>query len=99
MALLRSPRTDYPFQLSFVLSRYCQCRAACPHATQHSRSEPFVKLCARHYTRRVAPGLDGMNEASGDFRDSSGVWVGPPIAWALAVVAGLALEWLYTFGF
>src|ERR1700751_5281739 len=51
MALLRSPRTDYPFQLSFVLSRYRQCCAACPHATQHSRSETFVKLCLRHYTR------------------------------------------------
>ena len=40
-----------------------------------------------------------MNEASGDFPDSSGVLVRPPIAWALAVVAGLALEWLYPFGF
>src|SRR5215469_15160995 len=53
MALLRSPRTDDPFQLSFGLSRYRQCCAACPHATQHSRSDAIVKLCMRHYTRRV----------------------------------------------
>src|SRR5262252_7955583 len=50
MALLRSPRTDYPFQLSFVLSRYRQCRAACPHAAQHSRSKAIGKLCMRHNT-------------------------------------------------
>src|SRR6516162_3408078 len=50
MALLRSPRTDDPFQLSFGLSRYRQCCAACPHATQHSRSDAILKLCMRHYT-------------------------------------------------
>src|SRR6516165_11538724 len=50
MARLRSPRTDDPFQLSFGLSRYRQCCAACPHATQHSRSDAIVKLCMRHYT-------------------------------------------------
>ena len=33
-----------------------------------------------------------MNEASGNFRDSSGAAVRPPIAWALTVVIGLALE-------
>src|SRR6516165_6260746 len=54
MARLRSPRTDDPFQLSFGLSRYRQCCAACPHATQHSRSDAIVKLCMRHYTSDVA---------------------------------------------
>jgi protein-S-isoprenylcysteine O-methyltransferase Ste14 len=36
-----------------------------------------------------------MNEASENFRDSSGAMVRPPIAWALAAVAGFALDWLY----
>ncbi|WP_072370711.1 methyltransferase family protein [Rhizobium tibeticum] len=36
-----------------------------------------------------------MNEATGDFRDSSGAAVRPPIVWALAAIAGLALDWLY----
>src|SRR6516165_5550779 len=64
MALLRSPRTDDPFQLSFVLSRYRQRCAACPHATQHSSPNHIVKLCVRHYTSKStarkpsAPSLD-----------------------------------------
>lgn len=36
-----------------------------------------------------------MNDANGNFRDSSGVVIRPPIAWALAVMAGFALNWLY----
>ena len=36
-----------------------------------------------------------MNEANGNLRDSSGAAVRPPIAWALTVAAGLALDWLY----
>ncbi|PKA42456.1 isoprenylcysteine carboxylmethyltransferase family protein [Rhizobium sullae] len=40
-----------------------------------------------------------MNEATGNFRDSSGAAVRPPIAWALAVIAGLVLNWLYPLPF
>jgi protein-S-isoprenylcysteine O-methyltransferase Ste14 len=40
-----------------------------------------------------------MNEASGDFRDTSGPVVRPPIAWALTVVVGLALNWLHPLPF
>ena len=40
-----------------------------------------------------------MNEASGAPRDSSGVTVRPPIAWALTAIAGLALDWLYPLPF
>ncbi|AJD42251.1 phospholipid methyltransferase protein [Rhizobium gallicum bv. gallicum R602sp] len=40
-----------------------------------------------------------MNEVSGNWRDGSGAAVRPPIAWALAVVAGLALDWLYQLPF
>ena len=40
-----------------------------------------------------------MNEASGNFRDSSGAAVRPPIVWALTVVAGLVLDWLYPLPF
>ncbi|WP_092586391.1 methyltransferase family protein [Rhizobium mongolense] len=40
-----------------------------------------------------------MNEVSGNWRDSSGAAVRPPIAWALAVIAGLALDWLYRLPF
>lgn len=40
-----------------------------------------------------------MNEAGENFRDSSGAIARPPIAWALAVVAGLVLEWLYPLPF
>lgn len=40
-----------------------------------------------------------MNEASESFRDSSGAMVRPPIAWALAVITGLALDWLYPLPF
>jgi protein-S-isoprenylcysteine O-methyltransferase Ste14 len=40
-----------------------------------------------------------MNEASGNFRDSSGAAVRPPIAWALAVVGGFALDWLVPLPF
>ncbi|MBY5754329.1 isoprenylcysteine carboxylmethyltransferase family protein [Rhizobium leguminosarum bv. viciae] len=41
----------------------------------------------------------GINEANGNLRDSSGAAVRPPIAWALTVVAGLALDWLYALPF
>ena len=40
-----------------------------------------------------------MNEASGNFRDRSGAAVRPPIVWALTVVAGLVLDWLYPLPF
>jgi protein-S-isoprenylcysteine O-methyltransferase Ste14 len=40
-----------------------------------------------------------MNEAGGDFRDSSGAAGRPPIAWALAVMAGLVLDWLHPLPF
>jgi protein-S-isoprenylcysteine O-methyltransferase Ste14 len=40
-----------------------------------------------------------MNEASGGFRDSSGAAVRPPIAWALAVIVGLVLDWLHPLPF
>ncbi|MBP2237236.1 protein-S-isoprenylcysteine O-methyltransferase Ste14 [Sinorhizobium kostiense] len=40
-----------------------------------------------------------MNEAGENFRDSPGAIVRPPIAWALAVVAGLVLDWLYPLPF
>ena len=40
-----------------------------------------------------------MNEASGDFQDRSGVVVHPPVAWALAVLAGFALDWLHPLPF
>ena len=40
-----------------------------------------------------------MNEASGRFRDSSGAAVRPPIVWALAAIAGLALDRLYPLPF
>jgi protein-S-isoprenylcysteine O-methyltransferase Ste14 len=40
-----------------------------------------------------------MNEATGNFRDRSGAVVRPPIAWALAAIAGLALDWLYPMPF
>jgi protein-S-isoprenylcysteine O-methyltransferase Ste14 len=40
-----------------------------------------------------------MDEAGGNFRDSSGPAVRPPIAWALTVVIGLALDWLYPLPF
>lgn len=40
-----------------------------------------------------------MIEASGSFRDSSGAAVRPPIAWVLAAVAGLVLDWLYPLPF
>jgi protein-S-isoprenylcysteine O-methyltransferase Ste14 len=39
-----------------------------------------------------------MDEAGGNFRDSSGA-VRPPIAWALTVVIGLALDWLHPLPF
>ena len=40
-----------------------------------------------------------MNGSTGNLRDSSGAAVRPPIAWALAVIAGLALDWLYPLPF
>jgi protein-S-isoprenylcysteine O-methyltransferase Ste14 len=40
-----------------------------------------------------------MDEAGGNFRDSSGAAVRPPIAWALTVVIGLALDGLYPLPF
>ena len=40
-----------------------------------------------------------MNEASGNSRDNSGAVVRPPIAWAIAVIAGLALDRLYPLPF
>ncbi|WP_225040493.1 hypothetical protein WGT02_34675 (plasmid) [Rhizobium sp. T1470] len=40
-----------------------------------------------------------MSEATGNLRDSSGAAVRPPIAWALAAIAGLALDWLYPLPF
>ncbi len=40
-----------------------------------------------------------MNEATGNLRDSSGAVVRPPIAWALAAIAGLALDSLYPLPF
>ncbi|MCV9962459.1 isoprenylcysteine carboxylmethyltransferase family protein [Pararhizobium sp. BT-229] len=36
-----------------------------------------------------------MNQAADNLRDSSGAAVRPPIAWALAAIAGLAFDWLY----
>lgn len=35
-----------------------------------------------------------MSDANGDVRDTSGAVIRPPIAWALAVLVGLALDWL-----
>ena len=40
-----------------------------------------------------------MNRATGNLRDSSGAVVRPPIPWALAVITGLALDWLYPLPF
>ncbi|WP_202332484.1 methyltransferase family protein [Mesorhizobium sp. L-8-3] len=40
-----------------------------------------------------------MSEASGNLHDTSGPIVRPPIAMALAVVAGLVLQWLYPLPF
>lgn len=40
-----------------------------------------------------------MNEASGDFRDSSGAVVRPPLVWVLTAIAGIALDWLYPLPF
>ncbi|NLS04740.1 isoprenylcysteine carboxylmethyltransferase family protein [Rhizobium sp. P32RR-XVIII] len=40
-----------------------------------------------------------MNGASENLRDSSGAVIRPPIAWALAVIAGLALDWVYPLPF
>lgn len=47
----------------------------------------------------VGRGWCSMSEASGDFPDRSGAPVRPPIAWALAVVVGLGLDWLYPLPF
>jgi protein-S-isoprenylcysteine O-methyltransferase Ste14 len=40
-----------------------------------------------------------MSETDGDVRDRAGVVVRPPIAWAVAVVVGLGLDWLYALPF
>ncbi|MDK1375171.1 MULTISPECIES: isoprenylcysteine carboxylmethyltransferase family protein [unclassified Sinorhizobium] len=40
-----------------------------------------------------------MNDASDNFRDSSGAAVRPPIVWALAVVAGRVIDALYPLPF
>ncbi|EHK77929.1 hypothetical protein SM0020_10755 [Sinorhizobium meliloti CCNWSX0020] len=40
-----------------------------------------------------------MNDAGGSFRDSSGAVVRPPIAWAVAALAGLVLDALYPLRF
>lgn len=40
-----------------------------------------------------------MSETSGNFHDTSGPVVRPPIAWAVAVVAGLVLGWLLPLPF
>ncbi|URK89309.1 hypothetical protein LP421_31080 (plasmid) [Rhizobium sp. RCAM05350] len=40
-----------------------------------------------------------MNQATSSLRDSSDAAVRPPIAWALAVLAGLAFDWLYPLPF
>lgn len=40
-----------------------------------------------------------MSEASGDPNDTSGPIIRPPIAWALAVAAGLVLQWAYPLPF
>lgn len=40
-----------------------------------------------------------MNEATGNFRDNSGAVIRPPIAWGIAVIAGLALDWIYPLPF
>ena len=40
-----------------------------------------------------------MNEATGNVRDRSGAVVRPPIAMALAAIAGFALDWLYPLPF
>ncbi|WP_132553670.1 methyltransferase family protein [Rhizobium azibense] len=40
-----------------------------------------------------------MNEVSGNWRDSSGAAIRPPIAWALALIGGFALDWLYRLPF
>ncbi|QEL22703.1 isoprenylcysteine carboxylmethyltransferase family protein [Bosea sp. F3-2] len=40
-----------------------------------------------------------MSEARRSLRDNSGAAIRPPIAWALAAIAGLALDWLYPLPF
>jgi len=40
-----------------------------------------------------------MNGASENLRDSSGAVIRPPIAWAFAVIVGLALDWLHPLPF
>ncbi|WP_043232867.1 isoprenylcysteine carboxylmethyltransferase family protein [Bosea sp. LC85] len=40
-----------------------------------------------------------MSDANGNERDTSGAVIRPPIAWALAVLVGLALDWLYPLRF
>ncbi|MEK1890223.1 MAG: isoprenylcysteine carboxylmethyltransferase family protein [Phyllobacterium sp.] len=40
-----------------------------------------------------------MNDANGNLRDSSGAVVRPPIAWALASIAGLTLDRLHPLPF
>ncbi|MBD9375368.1 isoprenylcysteine carboxylmethyltransferase family protein [Rhizobium sp. ARZ01] len=40
-----------------------------------------------------------MNETTENMRDNSGAVVRPPIAWMLAVIAGIALDWLYPLPF
>ncbi|MGO4741088.1 isoprenylcysteine carboxylmethyltransferase family protein [Bosea sp. 2KB_26] len=40
-----------------------------------------------------------MSDANGKLRDTSGAAIRPPIAWALAALVGLALDWLYPLPF
>lgn len=40
-----------------------------------------------------------MNQANGNLGDNSGAVIRPPIAWALAVIAGLTLDRLYPLPF
>jgi len=40
-----------------------------------------------------------MSEARRSLRDNPGAAIRPPIAWALAAIAGLALDWLYPLPF
>src|SRR5512132_1931146 len=61
------------------------------------RSDLFVRRVPA--AARCASTGGRMDEAGGNLRDSSGAAVRPPIAWALTVVIGLALDWLYPLPF
>lgn len=40
-----------------------------------------------------------MSDVNGNLRDTSGAVIRPPIAWAIAVLVGLALDWFYPLRF